>query len=1515
MQPLAERIFSIQPSLDEPEPVETELEDQYTAFFNLLQGVEISEYNYVVQRKATTPALQATVCCGALFAMLTQHVSLRDTFWQLVVLITKDDYAFLLHRLLQIVTSRRFHLISPQVRQRLFGVVVDVARAPRAHPSINAVLVALLRQCPGGDLRPDALRQHHDTLELLHAVQPWLADAAHPTTRHALIYRALRLGVDLARVKPALGAPWLTIACRLIEAQPLDAAAGVGRDLLRLLYDAMQLPNAAPPGPSDDGADHPPAIATPTAALAATPYLFPEAMGAVWSKLRHPGASRPWRRAMALMQTTPTPPEILAMPITYAMESKLRYFLEAVPKGGEYKLLSWFHARYIHGAPAPAPSMGMPMGMHPQDAARSPTAKSVSEHLYVDIIRFVSACIFPPNQVLASKTLQRWQYFSRILRSHLTSLTTVACAKTALLWDWLFFQPDRDALMRLEPTFLMLYRSAERAPALSASLLDFAVFLVRQGVPIGPDAAAARRRAMNDAMAAVIAGGVLPALRPVLTLTAWSPATVAQWEWLFAPFFALDPAAPAKTVPSAAQMDALLAPTAAGAPTPPPAAAVSARTRSASSAARLLADKQQAHRAAQGGPDEESLEAMPQFSDDENDPDDDDDDDHPGHAADGHDDLRSSAAHAAGAREASDAYTLDRVVVLAEAVANPRRDNAPNPHPRLHDWYELLRMLVYFYHEQHEQNPQPAASGPATPVSLASGGEEPAAAPRHSTASTASSAEPTLYAQAIAAIVAQVHAQATRLAGLTEWDASLWMDPEDPYSATGWGALLFSCHKLLRHESKGKPAATHGAVVADLLFALAQPPSASAAASSAAPAAARSDPASPMGSPVMASAAASAPPLAGLVDDWGLLPIGNVRACVLVHILRSHVFGRAPRPFLKPGARGAAAAAAAAAPAAAASAGTGTIYTSFGTSHPETETSALYHVLCEYTGPYRPRTDLQSATSAPSAGMAPSEQPEAGATTATTAAVAATATTPRERFSACLMHDLFSVLYVHALPLYQVLLGPLLLRFPRWLVGLPDFIRATLRLLSPPQRVLFEQMLAERRIGLFLTAGIPPLGAPTSPPGDAAHRGAHASDHADGNSAAAGPAGAAAPPSMGGAATAAAVTTATQLTAALGASPATAVLLRVTKRATAAAARLGTLIQRVGSWPAWEQARFWSALTAEMQAAYHLGLAQLDGVAAAAAAAGSTSASASIAASVGQSLALDEDLQVYVAVVELLLPRLLDLLKDLETDFMAATLAFAEQSALDAGLPTALSGTAPTRLTSDEQLHHASGLQLAAQQTATAAGVHAWLLALFPTPTVLRHVLTSIVVPDMTPYLQAWWLRSPVRFEQCVMLVLQDLTGVPPPSDVLAGTSGDQATTSGEMADGHQDQDGRAADADRGTIPYTAWAALIAAPAPASASARVERAADPDAMDTDAADADVLALSDRLQLEMVVSSLDAWTRHAARQLRVPRPEAGDGDGDGRAWVWPQSRRLRAQLRAIVDKPAYAFIRENFPHLC
>ncbi|KAG9355287.1 hypothetical protein JZ751_000125 [Albula glossodonta] len=141
-----------------------------------------------------------------------------------------------------------------------------------------------------------------------------------------------------------------------------------------------------------------------------------------------------------LLLTSRTSRKFLACRLTPDMETKLLFMTS------RKRYQDWFQRQYLSTAD--------------------------SQSLRCDLIRYICGVVHPSNEVLSSDILPRWAIIGWLLTT-CTSNVAASNAKLALFYDWLFFNPEKDSIMNIEPAILVMHHSMKPHPAITATLLDF----------------------------------------------------------------------------------------------------------------------------------------------------------------------------------------------------------------------------------------------------------------------------------------------------------------------------------------------------------------------------------------------------------------------------------------------------------------------------------------------------------------------------------------------------------------------------------------------------------------------------------------------------------------------------------------------------------------------------------------------------------------------------------------------------------------------------------------------------------------------------------------------------------------------------------------------------------------------------------------------------------------------------------------------------------------------------------
>uniref|UniRef100_A0ACB8G826 Integrator complex subunit 3 n=1 Tax=Sphaerodactylus townsendi TaxID=933632 RepID=A0ACB8G826_9SAUR len=128
------------------------------------------------------------------------------------------------------------------------------------------------------------------------------------------------------------------------------------------------------------------------------------------------------------------------------METKLLFMTSRVRFGQQKRYQDWFQRQYL--------------------------STPDSQSLRCDLIRYICGVVHPSNEVLSSDILPRWAIIGWLLTT-CTSNVAASNAKLALFYDWLFFNPEKNSIMNIEPAILVMHHSMKQHPAITATLLDF----------------------------------------------------------------------------------------------------------------------------------------------------------------------------------------------------------------------------------------------------------------------------------------------------------------------------------------------------------------------------------------------------------------------------------------------------------------------------------------------------------------------------------------------------------------------------------------------------------------------------------------------------------------------------------------------------------------------------------------------------------------------------------------------------------------------------------------------------------------------------------------------------------------------------------------------------------------------------------------------------------------------------------------------------------------------------------
>ncbi|KAI9280424.1 protein-domain-containing protein [Sporodiniella umbellata] len=240
----------------------------------------------------------------------------------------------------------------------------------------------------------------------------------------------------------------------------------------------------------------------------------------IWEDLtKQPQKLSPRFKGLDMLLLQPTPKEFLRCRLTPDMEHKLLFIVQNLKISMYQRNLNWFIQRFLN-----TPEM---------------------EPHYVDVVRYLVAGWYPSNQILQSEIVPRYVVIGSMIRS-VKSSTVAASIKLALIYDWLFFTPT-DNIMFIEPTMLLMERSAERYPYITGVLMEFLKITVEEYFPPMKDHFL---KCVSIGMKAMLSKGVIRSLMPLYKCPSLDTATREYMQFLFSEFLKDDPSLPPMPVPS-----------------------------------------------------------------------------------------------------------------------------------------------------------------------------------------------------------------------------------------------------------------------------------------------------------------------------------------------------------------------------------------------------------------------------------------------------------------------------------------------------------------------------------------------------------------------------------------------------------------------------------------------------------------------------------------------------------------------------------------------------------------------------------------------------------------------------------------------------------------------------------------------------------------------------------------------------------------------------------------------------
>ncbi|XP_012285254.1 integrator complex subunit 3 isoform X2 [Orussus abietinus] len=388
-----------------------ELEEKFERCYTVLQNLTAG-----LSEKEAHDTLNNAVCKDKTH----EEVSLG----LLVVILTDPQEAAKSYRDLTLITRDGLAIVLGHLNQLVLERYLrlhDVARSQllwllremirTSVGNVDNLCLTLLRHAAGGDISQRNLFLVDALLDIFQENRPWLDK--FPFLVASIVYTYLRLIEDhSAPHLSTLRQKEVAFMVSLIRERIVDCLV-IGRDLVRLLQNIARIPE----------------------------------FEALWKDiLLNPKSLCPTFTGVLQLLQTRTSRRFLQSRLTPDMERKLVFLTSQVRFGNHKRYQDWFQRQYL--------------------------ATPESQSLRCDLIRFIVGVIHPTNELLCSDIIPRWAVIGWLFTT-CTSTVAASNAKLALFYDWLFFEPEKDNIMNIEPAILVMHNSMRSHPAVTATLLDF----------------------------------------------------------------------------------------------------------------------------------------------------------------------------------------------------------------------------------------------------------------------------------------------------------------------------------------------------------------------------------------------------------------------------------------------------------------------------------------------------------------------------------------------------------------------------------------------------------------------------------------------------------------------------------------------------------------------------------------------------------------------------------------------------------------------------------------------------------------------------------------------------------------------------------------------------------------------------------------------------------------------------------------------------------------------------------
>ncbi|XP_049848458.1 integrator complex subunit 3-like [Schistocerca gregaria] len=361
--------------------------------------------NILVSAAMTSNEEHANITTGLIYGILVDRSS-AYLFLNCLGVLTRDKFSHCVSQMRRLILER-YSRLEDSIKEQCVWLVI--ALITLGAPDVDRLVAALLRYIVTGSTQKSNIWLIQQILSLLTNYKDWFYEQTNLIP--VVLYTLLSVIGDHTKSQfDSMREREVELCVRLLR-EKFDLCKLIGRDLIRILYNVLRIPE----------------------------------LEKVWKDviMSNQTPSTPYLRSIYF---TPTPKHILTSRITPEAEHWLRWMMHHVRAGNQKRYQIWFSKRHF--------------------------ASPESEALIPELIRWVCGAHHPSNAILQSDIVPRWAILGWLLTSIKTPYIATN-AKQALFYDWLFFVPNKDNIMNVEPAMLLMMNSLNQYVDITIMLGEF----------------------------------------------------------------------------------------------------------------------------------------------------------------------------------------------------------------------------------------------------------------------------------------------------------------------------------------------------------------------------------------------------------------------------------------------------------------------------------------------------------------------------------------------------------------------------------------------------------------------------------------------------------------------------------------------------------------------------------------------------------------------------------------------------------------------------------------------------------------------------------------------------------------------------------------------------------------------------------------------------------------------------------------------------------------------------------